>query len=285
MVAAEQITVADAEHGEGPVWSSAWGGLRWVDMLNGDILHLDHASGRVDRWHIGTVAAAIRPRVAGGLVAATDREFVIIDEIGGEASKRTEVFSDSSIRFNEGSCDPDGNFLCGTMAYDVRAGAGTMYRLSADGRVDELFSDVTISNGLAFTASGDTAYYVDTPTGRIDRFDYDSPTGLQNRRPLVTIPAELGSPDGLCVDAEGGIWVALWQGHAVHRYTAEERLDAVIDVPVSQVTACTFGGDDLDELYITTSRYDRDPAENPAAGAVFRAEVGVRGLPVRQFAG
>ena len=148
-----------------------------------------------------------------------------------------------------------------------------------------VLKNVTISNGLEWSPDGTRAYYNDTPTHRIDLFDYDVETGLSGRRPFAEIPEEAGGPDGLTVDEEGGVWVALYGGAAVRRYTPEGVLDEVIEVPAKQVTACTFGGSELDQLFITTSREGLEPGEDPLAGSLFRAGVGVAGLPVREFAG
>jgi sugar lactone lactonase YvrE len=284
MTTAVQLTAADAAHGEGPVWYPGWGGLRWVDMMVGDILHLT-PSGAVERWSVGTVAAVFRPRVDGGLVIAIEREFVVADEPGGELRSLGQVFADPAIRFNEGGCDPAGNFIVGSMAFAEAPGAGTVYRLAPDGGVEVVLPSVSISNGLDWTDDGATAYYADTPTHRVDAFSWDAERGLHDRRPFITIDPDDGSPDGLTVDAEGGVWVALWGGHAVRRYDPSGRLDEVIDLPVSKVTACTLGGERLDQLFITTSRQGEDPPSHPAAGAVFVADVGVRGKPVRPFAG
>ena len=283
MPRAEQITPADAHHGEGPVWSPSWRGLRWVDMLAGDVLHLDPISGAVSRWKVGKVAAALRPRRSGGGVIATEREFVVCDEMGGELTSFGEVFADQHLRFNDGACDPAGNFLCGTMAYDETPGAGTLYRLAPDRSVETVLTGVTISNGLAWTADSSTAFYNDTPTGRVDVFDSSSSGELLHRRPFATIDSEIGTPDGLTVDAAGGVWVAIWGGAAVHRYSPEGRIDEVVELPAKNVTACTFGGDDLRELFITTSRIDDE--DNPAAGALFRYLPGVTGLPSLPYAG
>jgi sugar lactone lactonase YvrE len=142
---------------------------------------------------------------------------------------------------------------------------------------------VTISNGLDWSPDGSLAYYNDTDTFGVDVFDYDGETGLGGRRRFV----ELGEarPDGLTVDAGGGVWVALSNGGAVRRYTPEGDLDAVVELPVTKVTACTFGGPGLDQLFITTSRDGVEPGAEPLAGSLFRAEVGVTGQPVREFAG
>lgn len=274
----EQMTEPVTEHGEGPVWM--WGGLRWVDMLAGDMLALDARTAAVERTHLDAVAAVVRPRRSGGLVAAVENGFLLFDA-EGEVERRIPVL-DAGIRMNEGACDPDGRFYAGSMAWDAAPGQGGLYRLDPDGSVHVVLTGVTISNGLAWSPDGATAYYVDTPTGQVDAFDHHPTAGLTGRRCVVAIDPAHGAPDGLTVDAEGYLWVALWGGGAVHRYAPDGRLDARLTVPVRQVTACTFGGPDLDDLYITTSRFGLDEPE-PAAGAVFRESVDVRGLPVSAF--
>jgi len=150
--------------------------------------------------------------------------------------------------------------------------------------VDKILGHLTISNGLAWTGDGAIAYYVDTPTGRIDVFDYDSTNGLTGRRPFVTIDAAEGFPDGLTVDVDGGVWVALWNGHAVRHYDSSGNLVEVIDVPPRQITACTFGGSDLTDLFITTSATGA-AKDSPGAGALFHYKAGVPGIPARPFNG
>jgi sugar lactone lactonase YvrE len=171
------------------------------------------------------------------------------------------------------------------MSYDQRTGAGALHRLDPDGSVRLVLENVTISNGLEWSPDGSRAYYNDTFTQRIDVFDYDGEFGLTGRRPFAVIPVEAGGPDGLTVDEGGGVWVALYGGGAVRCYTPEGVLGEVIEVPAKRVTACTFGGQDLNQLFITTSREGREPGEEPLAGSLFRAAVGVAGLPVREFVG
>jgi len=283
MTQVEQITDVVADHGEGPVWSARWGGLRWVDMLAGDVLSL-RADGGVERRHVGEVAAALRPRRAGGAVLGIERGFAL-EEPDGAVRPHGEVWSDPSVRMNEGGCDPDGRFYCGSMAYDQRPGAASLYRLDPDGSVGVVLEGVTISNGLDFSPDGALAYYVDTPTRRIDCFDYDAERGLTGRRAFVSLPEGVGFPDGLTVDAEGGVWVALYDGGAVRRYGRDGELDVVVEIGARKVTACAFGGDGRRELYVTTSRENLAPGEDPAAGSLFRVVPGVIGLPVREFAG
>jgi sugar lactone lactonase YvrE len=268
---AEQVTGPVAYHGEGPVWFPG-AGLRFVDMLAGDVLSL-RADGTVER-----------PRRGRGAVIGIERGFAL-EEPDGTVTELPELWAGSDRRMNEGGCDPDGRFYCGSMAYDRTPGAGALYRLDRDRSARVVLEHVTISNGLDWSPDGSCAYYNDTETYRVDVFDYDGDAGLANRRVFARVEPDDGRPDGLTVDAEGGVWVALNKGGAVRRYTSGGELDAVVEVPPRQVTACTFGGERLDHLYLTTSRENLPQGEDPLAGSLFRADVGVRGLPAREFAG
>ena len=287
---ADQLTEPVTDHGEGPAWDPERGVLRFVDMLRGDLLSLDVDAGAgaghwLERRHVGTVAAVWRPRVGGGGIVALERGFAFVDASGEEVVELGDLWTDDLTRMNDGGCDPQGRFYCGSMAYDETPGAGSVYRLDPDLSVHVVLRGVTISNGLTWSLDGDRAFYADTPTGRIDVFDFDSAAGeFTGRRPFAEIDPERGGPDGITIDAEGGIWVALWDGSAVHRYAADGTLDQIVELPVTQVTACTFGGPDLDRLYITTSARDTEGAQ-PGAGAIFVVEPGVRGMPPHPYRG
>jgi sugar lactone lactonase YvrE len=283
-VKAEQFTDPLAFHAEGPVWADEWGGLRFVDMMAGDIVSVD-AEGRLSgKLHVGTVAAAFRPRASGGMVVAVERGFLLVDPDGGIVPMG-ELWSDPGVRMNDGACDPDGRFYCGSMGYHMEPGMGSVYRLDPDGTVTTVLDRVSCSNGLAWSPDHRTAYYADSPTQRVDAFDYEPGRGLTGRRPLAEIPAALGMPDGLTVDSEGCLWVAIWGGSAVHRFRPDGSLDGVVELPVTQVTAVTFGGPGLADLYVTTSQDTVAEGTQPGAGAVFRYRPGVAGLPVLPFAG
>lgn len=279
---AEQLTEAVNHHGEGPVWSPRWAGVRWVDMLAGEVCELT-PDGRVARRHVGDVAAMVRPRSGGGFVVATERGVALADSDALHAPLQhlPDLLDDSAVRMNEGGCAPDGTLYLGSMAYNSATGGGTLYRVWPDGAHQVIDPAVTISNGIDWSPDGRTCYYVDTPTGRIDQFDW-TPDGLSGRRPLTEMEGE-GAPDGLTVDADGRIWVAVFGGGQVRCYSTDGRLEEVVDVPALQVTAVTFAGAELDELVITTSRHGLDGAAEPAAGALFRALTGVRGQRVRTF--
>jgi sugar lactone lactonase YvrE len=286
---AQQVTDPLAHHAEGPVWGESWGGLKYVDMMAGDVLTL-RSDGTVDRVHVGRVAAALRPRRGGGAILGLERAFGLAERDDlTDLAPLPEVWTDPGVRFNDGGCDPDGRFYCGSMAYDQATGAASMFRLSADGSgyaTEHLWGGVTVSNGFAFSPDGSLAYYNDTPTHQVSVMDYDRESGLGPRRPLVTIDMpDVSGPDGLCVDAEGCVWTAVYGGSAVHRYSPDGRLDGVVELPVRQVTACTFGGPELDELFITTSRENLPDGEEPQAGSVFSVKPGVTGQRTIAFAG
>jgi len=171
------------------------------------------------------------------------------------------------------------------MAYDARPGGAAMYRLDPDGSVHRIMTELTVSNGLCWSPDGQIAYYVDTATQAIDALGFDPGSGsFTDRRTVVRIDPEDGSPDGLTVDAAGRIWVALWDGHGVRCYEPDGQQIEQISVPVARVTSCAFGGPDLGDLYITTSRFGLTHPE-PVAGSLFHCRPGVRGTPAATFAG
>ena len=287
---AERLTDAVAYHAEGPCWSPSWGGLRWVDMLAGDLLSFAGGvvGSRVERRHVGEVAACVRPRRAGGAVIAVERGFAL-EEPDGTLVPLPPLWGTDAVRMNEGGCAPDGAFWVGGMGRGQEPGAAAVHRLAPDGTTSVVLAGVTISNGLEWSPDQTRLYYADTATGRVDVLDWAAPATLRDRRPFVVladhVDAAAANPDGLTVDAEGGVWVALFGAGRVHRYSPEGRLEAVVEVAARQVTACTFGGEDLTRLFVTTSRENLDPEDDPLAGSLFVVDPGVRGLPVRGFAG
>lgn len=281
---AEAITDPCCHHGEGPVWHAAWPGLRWVDMFAGDVLTLDHATGGVTRDHVGEVAAVVRPRLSGGAILALERGFAFAHDDLTNLFPFEPLWTDSTLRMNDGGCAPDGSFFCGSMKTNEAPDEGSLFRLDPAGEVTIAVPEATVSNGFAFSPDGATAYYVDTPTQRVDAFDYRG-YQLQRRRTVIRIDPAAGAPDGIAVDSNGDIWVAMYNGGAVRHYTAGGELVAVHEIPAPRVTACAFGGANLDELYVTTSQVDTDLDEYPQAGSVFRISGVGPGLPVLPYGG
>jgi sugar lactone lactonase YvrE len=192
-------------------------------------------------------------------------------------------------RTNDGACDAAGRLWVGTMAMDERSPVAGLYRVDPDLSVTTLLTGTAISNGLGWSPSGRQFYFIDSPTRRIDVFDCDLAAGtVENRRLFAPVEVEDAVPDGLAVDADGCVWVALHGGWGLHRYAPDGQLMGIVDLPVARITSCCFGGDDLRDLYVTTRREglsDAEAAQQPLAGALLRLDAGVAGLRTDAFAG
>jgi len=290
MNAVELVLDARADLGEGPVWDDRRDRLLFVDIMRGDVHAFDPATS-VDRVvNVGRPVGAVALTTRGDWILAADRGFFRADPDTGRTTLIVDVEPGrDDTRMNDGAVDPAGRFWAGTMSLVRQPGQGALYRLDPDGTAHRILAPVTTSNGIDWSPDGRWMYYVDTPTRRIDVFAFDAATGVPSeRRTLVDLAGETGRPDGLVVDQDGAIWVALWQGGEVRRYTAEGRLDQIVKVPATLTTKAAFGGPSLADLYITTASGSRDVtsrADEPHAGGLFRLRPGVRGQSVRRFAG
>ena len=278
---AEVVVPARCELAEGPVWDAARGLLRWVDILPGHVYALDPVSGAHTRFEVGEPVGAVGLTRDGGLVFALVDRFAVSDHDGQDLRPLGDFTVDRSvIRFNDGKPDPWGNFWAGTMAWQEQGGPScSLYRLSPDGAVTELIDAVGLSNGLDWTDDRRLFYYADSYSGRVDVFGTDPDTGeLSGRRGFVSVSG--GVPDGLTLDAEGCLWLAVWGSGELRRYTPDGRLDTVVRLPATQVTSAAFGGADLGTLYITTARENFTPADlaaQPLAGHIFACTPGATG--------
>jgi sugar lactone lactonase YvrE len=284
---ADLIAGPVAYHGEGPFWDVRGRRILFMDVLAGAIFAVD-SIGRLSRHEVPSpLATVIRGRASGGFVIATERGIVLADDRLSAFEEIAEVSDDPAVRTNDGGCDRFGAFVIGTMAYDGRLGGGSVYRLTSDHRIGEVLPSVSISNGLQWSADGTQAYYIDTPTRRVDVFDVDPASGeWSGRRAHILIGEDAGLPDGMAIDDEDGLWVALWGGGAVNHYDAAGRFVETILVPgVKQVSSCAFGGDDLSVLYITTSRQGLPEDCEANAGALFAVQTRCRGAVLSEFGG
>ena len=286
----EVAVPAGAELGEHPFWDDREGALIWVDLLAGRVHRLTPGAGDVIVTDLGMALGAAAPVEGGGFVLAAADGFRRVDADGRAmwGPLRPDDMPDDA-RFNDGACDPQGRFFAGTVTVDLRPGAGALYRLDHDGSIHTVLEGVTESNGIAWSPDGSTLYYVDSgePTTRIRAFAFDAETGTlgASRDVVVFDPGDI-VPDGLVVAAEGCLWVAMWGGSEVRRYGTDGRLVERHPLPVSRVTCPAFGGEGLDDLYVTTAWEGMDPAERraePLAGHLFRIRTGVRGLPAYRF--
>lgn len=276
---------------EGPCWDPRTHRLVWVDILEGAVHAVDPASGRQRSWLLGMPVGAVARCEAGGWVAAVERGFAFFDD---EWAARGPVIpvedQRPGTRFNDGGCDPAGRFWAGTLGYDGSAGVGALYRMGAGAPPELVLGDVTTSNGIDWSLDGRTMYYVDSGRGTVDTMTFDPDSGTPgDRRTLVNVPAEEGVPDGLTVDSDGFLWVAIWGGGCIRRYAPTGALERTVALPVTQVTSMAFGGAGYDELFITTAYDGLGPAaraEQPLAGTLFRHRPdGITGRPPRMFAG
>ena len=290
MASVEIALDAQAELAEGPTWDPLREALLWVDLERGHVHRFWPGTGVDELVEVGQAVGAVALRSAGGLVAAVRDGFALLAEDGGHVELVAEVELElAGNRMNDGKCDHLGRFWAGTKAAPDQPGGGALYRLGTDLQVETVLAGVTISNGIDWSPDLRRMYYADTPTQRVDVFDHDPGSGeVTNRRPFVTIPVAQGAPDGLTVDSDGCVWLALWGGSVVHRYTPAGELDRTIRFPASQVSSCTFGGSDLGDLYVTSASIDLGAerrAAEPHAGAIFLVRPGAVGLPPRLFAG
>lgn len=281
MIVSTPFSAPVTYHGEGAVWAESWGGLRCVDMFSGEILHFD-SLGIPRRHQLGTSVAMIRPAVPGVSVVARETDVVLWHETSDRVEPIAEGLVPAGSRLNEGTCTPRGTLLIGSLTPGPIADGGMLIEVSAHDSATVL-PTVTVSNGIGFSPDGTRAYYADSPTHRIDAFTVTDTGTLIERRPFVDFDPAGGAPDGLWVDEQGGIWAAMFGGSGVQRILPDGTLDVRVSVDARQVTSCTFGGSDLSTLYITTSRENLADDDDPLAGSIFHADVGIRGLPVLPF--
>ena len=260
--------------------------LYWVDIDRGRIHRYDPATGRDEHLDVGEPVGALTPTRSGGLILAAKSGFLQIETWPERPRRLADVEADRpETRMNDGACDSRGRFWAGTMHVELDSGHGSLYKLDPDGTVTPMVRDVSISNGIAWSPDDTVMYYVDTPTGGVDAFDFDLDEGaISNRRRVIDVEHADGVPDGLVVDEDGYLWLALWDGWAVRRYRPDGLVVGVVELPCARVTKCAFGGTALDELYITTASSDEPAVDQPHAGGLFRALPGITGLPPTPFA-
>jgi sugar lactone lactonase YvrE len=275
--------------GEGPLWIAAESAVYWVDILGGNLHRYDAARDRSEICRMPYTMTSLAPMTGGRLVCTSHRRLHAFDpRSGGLATTALFDAGSDAIRINDGTCHPDGAFWFGTMDLGERAPVGDYFRLSADGHCTRVAAGFAITNGPAFSPDGAFGYFVDTLQGRILRAPIEDGLPAAALSPFIEIDAREGYPDGLAVDAEGGIWCAHFGGGRITRFDANGERTGSIGLPVSNVTKAAFGGERLDRLYVTTARKGLDDAAfaaEPLAGGLFEIAVEQRGLPPREYRG
>jgi sugar lactone lactonase YvrE len=282
---AEPVGDVTAALGEGPYWRPEDDCLLWVDILRG-LLHMTRVQvGETISVELGEISAVF-PALDGGILTAGGNKLTLRATGPGEGwAGRTvaEVPARDGIRFNDAAVDHAGRVWVGSMHIGETEPLGELYRLDAGGKLTTVLRGLTVSNGISWSPDGSRMYYADSPTRRVDMFDYDQATGEAfQRRVFADLSRVEGVPDGLTVDADGFVWVAMWGGGVLRRFTPGGQQDAVLPLPVSQPTSCAFGGPGLTDLYVTTASVglpESERAAQPLAGRLLRVQPGPVGLP------
>lgn len=264
--------------GEGPLWHEGEQRLYWVDIPAGRLFRYDPATGAHGMVYEGGQIGGYTIQADGALLFFMDRGAVKIWRGGRLETVLDEIPDERASRFNDVIADPEGRVFCGTMPTPDRL--GRLYRLDPDGTLTLVLDGVDVSNGMGFTPDLTRLYYTESNARTISLFDYDRATGaLSNRRTFVTTPQGEGVPDGMAVDAEGHVWSARWDGHALFRYSPAGELEQRVPFPVKKVSSITFGGPDYADAYVTTAGGNDKPNEGAEADGLYRARLGVSGRP------
>jgi L-arabinonolactonase len=279
-------------HGEGVVWSSEHQRLMWTDIHGQRVWTLDPETGIKESSSVPERVCCFAPRAGRPLfqvIAAFAGGIAFLNLASGEREDIHTFEPDlPQTRTNDGRTDRQGRLIVGGMDEVDGRPVSSVVRIDPDGSVSRLFGDVACANGTCFSPDGRIMYFADSPSRRIEAFDYDGATGIPSNRRTVGQLEGPGVPDGSCVDAEGCVWNAVWEGYRVERWSPDGRLDRVVEVPVKKPTCCAFGGLDLATLFITSSRLgesDDDLKREPTAGGLFAVKPGIAGLADTPFAG
>lgn len=286
----EVALALNTDLGEGPFWDDATNTLVFVDCNHGHIHRFDPSRNGISTIEVGRTIGVAIPRVSGGFVASSVDGLLSVDRDSNDVALLLPIEKElPNNRMNDGKCDSRGRLWSGTFSVRFERNAGTLYRIDPDLSLTPAVAGIRVSNGIAWSPDERLVYFNDTLSRGTDVFEYDIEAGLlSNRRRFVDIDRESGLPDGLAVDAEGGVWVALFNGGQVRRYSPDGKWIGLVSLPVERVTSCNFGGPDLKDLYITTadfSLHDDGMPHEPEAGFIFRCRPGVEGLPSHKFAG
>lgn len=288
---AERLLAVGNRLGEGPLWHPNEQALYWVDIFQQRIHRLCPASHEHQVCELDGRVTSLALRASAGLVVTTDKAFALWDpQTGNLEPLAAPEGLPAEVRFNDGAVDRMGRFWAGTMNEDnVQALDGCLYRLDADRTLHTMGSGYTISNGLGWSPDNTAMYHTDSARGVIWLYDYDHASGaIRNQRAFVQVPEHEGIPDGLAVDSQGYVWIAHWGGRKITRYDPAGRATLEVRVPAQHVTSCAFGGENLDELFITTAWHGLSEAEREAqrqAGDLFVARMGIQGIEEPRFAG
>ena len=270
--------------GEGPLWSPRDQAIYWVDILGRRLNRVNLTDDRVDSWEMpDTISWVIARETRSGFIAGIGRRFVTLslDPLSIAPLAAPEDDRDGN-RFNDAKADAAGRIWAGSVPFTCDRPTGAFYRLDPDGAATRVDDDYTIANGPAIAADGMSLFHTDTALGTIYRYRIAPDGSLTDRAPFIVFDDAWGSPDGMTLDADGGLWVACWGGSCVRRFTPDGEFDRLIALPASQITSCTFAGDDLDRMFVTSAA---EGVDEQLGGALFEVDPGCRGLTTHYYQG
>jgi D-xylonolactonase len=279
------------ELGETPIWVPEEKALYWVDIGRHMIFRLDVNTHDYESFKPNMPVRGLCRRGAGGWLIITDAGLAFWDRASNRCEFIVDPYTDRpDLQFNDGAIDRQGRLLVGSYnSARLDAPDGSLYRLDADRTLRKLDKNLVLSNGIGLSPDGKTLYVSEMFAHKITAYDYEIESGIAgNRRVFVAIPEDAGKPDGLTVDSQGFVWAAHWGGWRITRYDPAGKLEREVRIPTENVTCIGFGGQNLDELYITTAWYDLSAQQRkyqPLAGDLFRVQTDIKGITEPVFLG
>jgi len=261
----------------------------WVDIEGRMLYEYEWKDKKINQWNVGHRVSLIIEESIDTVVLALQGGVAMFNLQTGTLNWLLDLEKEIlNNRTNDGACDAHGRLWVGTMELNCKEGLGSLYCIDEALKVQKKLENLSVSNGIAWSLNNDRMYHIDTPTGVVSSYIFDVSTGeIKFEKKAIAVPAEMGLPDGMCMDEEGMLWIAHWDGFGVYRWNPHNgALLDKIDVPVPQVTACAFGGENLDHLFITTARQDlpqEQSEKHPESGNVFIAKPGIKGIARNKF--
>ena len=273
-----------SELGEGPFWDSKRSRLHWVDIIGKKIISQNLDGSNIHALEVDGNPGCVVLSDEGTMVAGVDNQISSFDGGGNLLKVLADTKEGSGLRFNDGKCDPTGRFWIGSMDRKEKNKLGSLYSWNSIEGLVNREQGVTVSNGMGWSPDNALFYYIDSPTRKVSVYDFDLLTGgIKNKRTFISFSEEDGFPDGMTIDADGRLWVAFWGGSKIMCIDAQsKRVEEVIQFPVSKITSCAFGGEQMDQLFVTSAKVQVSEVDEPMAGKTFVIELGITGIPSYQ---
>lgn len=269
------------ELGEGPFWDSKRSRLHWVDIIGKKIISQNLDGSNIHALEVDGNPGCVVLSDDGTMVAGVDNQISSLDGGGNLLKVLADTKEGSGLRFNDGKCDPSGRFWVGSMDRKEKNKLGSLYSWNSIEGLVNREQGVTVSNGMGWSPDNSLFYYIDSPTREVSVYDFDLSTGsINNKRRFISFSEEDGFPDGMTIDNEGRLWIAFWGGSKIMCVNPDSKaIEEVVSFPVSKITSCAFGGEKMDQLFITSAKVQVNEKDEPMAGKTFVVSPGVKGQP------